>query len=159
MGRLRSRDAGGVLRSSGSIMPDKLSPQEEAFVREQRVARLATADARGQPFAVPIVFALASGRLYTAIDEKPKSGRPLRRLRNIAENPRVAVIFDRYDEDWERLAWVLVRGTASIVEDADEKRAALAALRKKYPQYESMALEDRPLIRLDPEHVSSWGEI
>jgi PPOX class probable F420-dependent enzyme len=140
-------------------MPDTLSFEEESFVHSQRVARLATADATGQPFAIPVVFALLDGRFYTAIDEKPKSGAPLRRLRNIEENPRVAVIIDHYDDDWTQLAWVLVRGTASIVGDTDEKRSALAALRERYPQYESMALEGRPLIRIQPEHVSSWGAL
>ncbi|HUF52820.1 MAG TPA: TIGR03668 family PPOX class F420-dependent oxidoreductase [Dehalococcoidia bacterium] len=140
-------------------MPANFTPEEEAFIRAQRVARLATADASGQPFAVPIVFTLLRGFLYTAIDEKPKSGRPLRRLRNIEENPRVAVIVDRYDDDWSQLAWVLIRGKTAIVTDGAEKSDALAGLREKYPQYESMALEDKPLIQIEPEGVSSWGAL
>ncbi len=55
--------------------------------------------------------------LSVAIDEKPKreSGRPLKRVRNIVENPAVAVVVDRYDEDWMRLGWVMLRGRAEIL--------------------------------------------
>lgn len=91
------------------------------------------------------------------MDEKPKSGRPLKRLRNIEENPQVALVFDRYDDDWTRLAWVLFQGRASLVTDADEKERAAAALRDKYRQYRSMSLERHPLIRVEPERTASWG--
>lgn len=144
-----------------------LSPQEEAFLREQRVARLATADAQGRPSLVPVCFVYLDGVVYTAVDEKPKlalsdaegSGQRLRRLRNIEENPRVALLFDRYEDDWERLGWVLLRGRASLVSEAAERARALAALREKYRQYQSMALEERPLIRVEPEQASSWGAV
>lgn len=136
-----------------------LSAREEAFLRAQRVGHLATADAEGRPSVVPIAFAYLDGRLYTAVDEKPKSGRKLRRLRNIEANPRVAVVCDHYEDDWSRLGWVLVRGRASLVEDASERAGALAALQEKYPQYRSMALEGWPLLRIDVERASSWGEL
>jgi PPOX class probable F420-dependent enzyme len=140
-------------------MPDALSRREERFVREQPVARMATADAEGRPFVVPICFACEEGCLYTPIDEKPKSGRPLRRLRNIEANPQVAIVFDRYDDDWRRLAWVLIRERAALVTDAGEKAAAATALRRRYGQYRSMALEQLPMIRITPEHVASWGAL
>ena len=136
-----------------------LSPEEEAFVRARRVAHLATADAGGRPFVIPVCFVYMDGRLYTPVDEKPKSGRRLRRLRNIEANPQVALVFDRYDDDWERLAWVLLRGRASLVTDAGEKASALAALRRKYEQYRAMALEEGPLIRIQPERAASWGAV
>lgn len=138
-----------------------LSPEQEEFVRRQPVGHLATADADGQPFVIPVCFAYLDGRLYTPVDEKPKSPdvSALRRLRNIEANPRVSVVFDRYDDDWQRLAWVLVLGTASLVEDDGERGEALAALREKYPQYRSMALEGRPLIRIEPQRASGWGAL
>jgi len=68
-------------------------------------------------------------------------------------------VFDRYDEDWTRLAWVLVRGTAAVLAYGPEHAGALAALREKYPQYRAMALEDRPVIRVIVERVSSWGDL
>src|SRR3989304_2360316 len=101
-----------------------LSSREEDFVRAQRVARMATADARGRPFAVPVCFVYVNGCLYTPVDEKPKSGGRLRRLRNIEANPQVALVFDHYEDDWERLAWVLIRGRASLVMGRSEKAEA-----------------------------------
>ena len=136
-----------------------LSPREVVFVRAQRVARMATADAHGRPFAVPICFVYLKGCLYTPIDEKPKGGRRLRRLRNIEANPQVAIVLDRYEDDWDRLAWVLIRGRASLVMDRGEKAQAAAALRRKYEQYRSMALEQLPLIRVNPEQTASWGAV
>ncbi|MCH7998833.1 MAG: TIGR03668 family PPOX class F420-dependent oxidoreductase [Chloroflexi bacterium] len=136
-----------------------LSQEQEAFVRAQRVAHLATANADSQPFVIPVCFVYTNGLLYTPVDEKPKGGKRLRRLRNIEENPQVALVFDRYEDDWERLAWVLLRGKASLVTDAGEKAQALAALRRKYEQYRAMALEERPLIRIEPERAASWGTI
>jgi PPOX class probable F420-dependent enzyme len=123
------------------------------------VAHLATADATGAPHVVPVCFALLDQTLYIAIDEKPKTGDPraLRRLRNIEANPRVALVVDEYDEDWSRLGFVLLRGVARLTDDGVERTRALAALRARYPQYVSMALEARPLVAIDIRRVSSWG--
>ena len=98
-------------------MQAPLPPDVRTFVEQRRVARLATADAQGHPHAVPIVYTLDGSRLYFALDAKPKSVPPerLRRVRNIAENPRVAVIVDDYREDWRRLAYVLLEGEAVLL--------------------------------------------
>ncbi len=101
-------------------------------------------------------FALSEGAVVTPIDEKPKSGRPLGRLRNIAHDPRVCLLVDRWDEDWRSLAWVRVDGTAEVLSRGLERPAAIAALREKYPQYRSMALEERPLIVIAVERVRAW---
>lgn len=123
------------------------------------MAHLATADAGGRPHVVPVCFVYIEGGFYTPIDEKPKRSARLKRLRNIEENPRAALVFDRYEEDWGRLGWVLVRGAASTLGGGAEHSRALAALRQKYPQYRSMALEEKPLIRIEVEKVSSWGRL
>ena len=101
-------------------------------VDAERVARLATVGADGRPHVVPICFALDGDTLYTAVDEKPKSTRRLRRLANIEANPRVEVVVDRWDEDWSQLWWVRLGGRAEIVE-RDER--ALELLQAKYEQY------------------------
>lgn len=97
--------------------------------------------------------------MYTAVDEKPKRADPinLRRVRNILGNPRVCFTVDTYDEDWTRLAWLQVRGTASLVTRVEEREPGLKALRTRYPQYESMDLESRPLIRVTPFRVTRWA--
>src|SRR5947208_13777474 len=110
-----------------------LATRELQFLQSQRVGHLATADAEGRPHVVPVCFAYLDGRIYIAIDEKPKRSLKLKRLRNIEENPEVAIVFDRYDEDWSRLAWVLVHGMATVLDRVTEHGRAIARLRAKYP--------------------------
>lgn len=135
------------------------SASQLQFIESRRVAHLATADDSGRPHVVPVCFAHLDGRFYIVIDDKPKRSLRLKRLRNIEENPRVALVFDRYDDDWTHLGWVLVRGPAAILDGGTEHERALAALRDRYEQYRSMTLEGRPLIRVAAERVSSWGDL
>ena len=112
-----------------------LSPEQTAFLVRRRVARLATAEAGGRPHAVPVCFAYRAGAVYIALDEKPKDVPPerLKRVRNILENPEVTLVADRYAEDWSRLAFVMVRGRAGLLEPgAEEHTAAVRLLRGKY---------------------------
>ena len=138
-----------------------LSVRERAFVETRRVAHLATADSRAVPQVVPVCFGLAEDALYITIDQKPKreGGRPLKRLRNIAENPRVSVVFDRYDEDWRRLAWVMLHGRAGILTEGPEHDRAQALLRARYRQLEAMEIGPLPVIVMRIERVASWGEL
>jgi PPOX class probable F420-dependent enzyme len=129
------------------------------LVERARVARLATCGADNAPHLVPICFVVTAERLYSVIDEKPKRTRTaLKRLRNLRENPRAAVLVDHYEEDWGRLAYAMLRGEATEVTDASEYAAALAALRAKYSQYRAMDLAGgrNPMLRLTIEKVSYW---
>ena len=139
----------------------RLSDAERAFVDAMRVARFATADAAGSPHVVPVCYALAGDDFYVTIDEKPKRAglRAMKRLRNIGENPNVAVVVDRYDDDWVRLAWVMLRGRAEILAGGDEHDHAQAALRERYPQYRAMRLEPLPVIALRIGRVNAWGAL
>jgi PPOX class probable F420-dependent enzyme len=116
-----------------------------------RVARLATVDPRGRPHVVPISFALDGDTLYTAVDEKPKRTRELQRLRNIQANPQVEVLIDHYEDDWSRLWWVRLRGTARIVDD----RRAMELLAAKYPQYRAR-IPAGPVIAVSIEERIEW---
>ena len=135
-----------------------LTADQRAFLGSQRVARLATADASGAPHAIPVCFALVDNRIYVAIDEKTKRVGPLRlrRVRNVLSNPAVALVADVYDADWSTLAGVLARGRAEVLEGGHEHRLAVGLLREKYPQYASMALEQRPIIAIEIEAAISW---
>lgn len=135
-----------------------LSSAEAAFVSAQPLGHLATADAGGRPHVVPVCFAYLDGEFWIAIDEKPKRTTRLKRLRNIEENAHVALVIDRYDDDWSRLAYVMVQGQATVTTGGAEPQA-LAALRQKYEPYRQMALEDRSVIRIRPERVASWGDV
>ena len=134
----------------------RIDPQTRAFIDSQRVARLATTGADGAPHVVPVVFARLHDAVYIVIDEKPKRTLRLRRLRNIAENPRAALLIDVYDEDWSRLRWTMLRGAASVLDPGAEHADAIVALRARYPQYAAMALDDRPVIRLQVDQVTGW---
>jgi len=138
------------------IMTDAI----RAFCETSRVARLATADAKGVPHLVPVCYAIVDDTLYITIDEKPKrTDIPLKRLRNIAANPEVAVTVDRWDEDWRRLAWVMLRGRADILADGPEHDAAHVRLRERYPQYRSMEIAPLPVIAVRIERVLNWGDL
>lgn len=124
------------------------------------VARLATVDGQGRPHLVPVTFAVAGGRIVTAVDRKPKRGHDLRRLRNIAANPRVSVLVDHYADDWRELWWVRADGVARVVgtgpETAGERAALLAPLLAKYPQYAD-APPDGPVVEISVTGWSHWA--
>ncbi len=141
-----------------------MTPEQERYLRGARVARLATVDDLGGPHVVPVCFVYEAGRIYTALDRKPKSVLPkrLRRVKNILANPGVALLVDRYTEDWDRLSYMLIRGKASVVEEEEERVFAVVALRAKYSQYFEMLKDEATVIAVQPESVSSWaasGEI
>lgn len=110
---------------------------------------------------MPVCYALAGDALYVTIDAKPKRvpGSTLKRLRNIAENARVALVVDRYAEDWSRLGWVLLRGRADILAAGAEHVAAQAALRARYPQYAAMDLAALPVIAIRIARATCWGDL
>ena len=135
----------------------------EALLDTWPVARLATLTREGRPHQVPIVFARVQGRLWSPIDAKPKAPGELARVRHLRANPAASLLLDAYAEDWSRLWWLRVDATARVVEPAalagdPEAAAAVAALRVKYPQYQSLAvLRDPPvLLALSPQRIESW---
>ncbi len=123
---------------------------------EARVARMATVHPRGWGHLVPIVFVLEGGVLYTSVDAKPKRTPELRRIRNIRSNPQVTVLVDHYDEAWEQLWWVRLRGPARILEEGEERARAVALLREKYPQYRDMPPQGA-VIAVDVEEWRGWA--
>jgi PPOX class probable F420-dependent enzyme len=126
------------------------------FIEEQRVGRLATVDDAGAPHVVPVCFVLDSDVVYSAIDEKPKRGGRLRRLRNIEGNSSVQLLFDVYEEDWVQLRYVQLRGRGRIIDGGEEHRRAIGLLRARYEQYRAMDLESRPVIAVDVARVVEW---
>ena len=135
--------------------------RERAFLLGRRIARLASADARGEPHVVPVCFALDGETVYVSVDEKPKrdAGRPLKRIRNLLENPAVSLVADHYEEDWRRLGWVMLRGRAEILYRGEEHDLAQRLLRARYPQYRTMRLASLPVIAVRVRRVTSWGDL
>ena len=137
-----------------------LSEPQACFLAARRVGHLATADARAAPHLVPVCFVVSDGAVYITIDQKPKGAvRALKRLKNIIENPVATFVADRWDEDWTRLGWVMLRGPTEILADGAEHDRAQSLLRSRYPQYRGMALDDLPVIAIRIERVTSWGNL
>ena len=139
----------------------RLSTKEKVFLRPARIAHLATADRKAHPHVVPICYVFDGSALYSPIDEKPKRASPLdlKRIKNIRSNPHVAVIVDRYSENWTRLAYVLILGKARVLTKGKRHKNAVILLRRKYPQYRRMAIDERPMIQIRPTRIRSWGKL
>lgn len=118
-----------------------------------RIARLATADERGRPHIVPIVFAVSKDVVYSAVDDKPKRTTALKRMANIRANPHVSVLADHYEEDWSKLWWVRADGWARVLEPEDpEARRGLGLLRSRYEQQRVLGA----VLAVDVERWSGW---
>ena len=130
-----------------------------ALFAQSPVAMLATVGPDGAPHLVPVVFAVNVERerpvVYTAVDAKRKSTKRLQRLTNIEANPRVSMLVDHYDEDWARLWWVRADGLAEIHYSGDEMASGYALLRRKYVQYQRIAL-DGPVVTVTVTRFAAW---
>ncbi len=150
-----------------------LTADERRFLADVRSAVLATTDPHGRPRLVPICHVVGErddglGRplLYTPIDEKPKASddpAKLSRVRDLLVLPAAVVLAERWDEDWTRLGWLRVYGSAEILEpqphEREEHATAVDALRAKYHQYREHRLEGRPIIRITISEARSWGAV
>src|ERR1051326_1838904 len=131
---------------------------ELAMLAGIRVGRLATTDKAGQPHVIPVVFATDGDKLYTPLDKKPKRVAPnqLKRVRNLLENPRLAFVVDHYEDDWTKLAWVMVKGMGELLESGEAYATGIRLLEEKYPQYQTMPLNNQPLIVITPAQITGW---
>lgn len=138
-----------------------ITDTQQRFLATQRVAHFASADAHGQPHVVPVCYCVLGNSIYFSIDEKPKqaNARGLKRLRNIEQNPKVSLVIDRYDENWSRLAWIMLRGCAEVLEGGTEHALAQQTLSRRYPQYRNMQLSALPVVATRIKHVAAWGAI
>lgn len=120
------------------------------------MARLATVGPAGQPHIVPVTFAIDGDLIYSAVDTKPKRGTRLQRLRNILDNPHVAMLADHYDADWDRLWWVRADGLATILDQPADVAAVAALLTARYPQYREIEPVG-PVIRVAVRRWTGWA--
>lgn len=135
----------------------------QRFINAHVVARLATADGGGQPHVIPFCYAFDGEHIYFVVDQKPKrqTGKPIKRIRNMLENPHAAIVIDDYADDWTQLAYVLITGTTALVSDETEYDRLLVLLRERYPQYREMELTfaTNAMVRITPTKVHAWGKI
>jgi PPOX class probable F420-dependent enzyme len=139
-----------------------ISRSIEEFIERARVARLATVDYTSKPHLVPVVFVFYDKHFFIPIDQKRKTVKPqrLKRIKNIQNNPNVALLIDKYSEDWTKLAFVMIQGKASIITSKSQGnipiQEAYKKLTTKYQQYQKIGLSEMSII-INPEKVSSWG--
>ncbi|MDE2938539.1 MAG: TIGR03668 family PPOX class F420-dependent oxidoreductase [Chloroflexota bacterium] len=142
-----------------------LSPNQMKLLANAPVGHLSTAGKGGAPHVIPVCFALDSRKdgaaIYIALDQKPKRAplTRLRRVRNILENPQVALVVDHYEADWAKLWYILVTGAAEVLEEVEDdyRRHAVQLLRRKYPQYREMDIDENPVIKITPGRVAAWA--
>jgi PPOX class probable F420-dependent enzyme len=132
------------------------SAEMRTRVAAARVAHLATAGADGRPHIVPICFAVDEETLYFAVDAKPKRTRNLKRLQNIATNPRVSILVDHYENDWDRLWWVRLDGHARVVTDDAGLGLALQLLAQRYAQYRATRPHG-PVVAVSIDRITGWS--
>lgn len=137
-----------------------LTDQQLLFLQTQRVGRLATADPTGAPHVIPVCYACERHAIAIPLDTKPKRVTPqqLKRVRNILANPQVAFVVDHYSEDWNELAYLLIRGHATLLPvDSPEHQQFVVLLQHRYAQYRSMPIAAQPIIAIHPTSVVAWG--
>ncbi|NIT14279.1 MAG: TIGR03668 family PPOX class F420-dependent oxidoreductase [Candidatus Dadabacteria bacterium] len=131
------------------------------YISKKRLAHFATCDIKGNPTVLPICFVYYNDNVYTPLDNKPKKTSPsnLKRVKNIIENPSVSVVIDEYNDDWDRLSFVIIQGTASLIDHGAEYEDALDQLCEKYVQYTKMKLKDLglPVIKIVSDKIITWG--
>ena len=142
--------------ASGSVEHlSDLPPAIKEVLDSERRGVLTTVDGEARPHAVPVVFAIYKDQIVTPIDRKPKTTRALGRRKNIEQNPQAALLVDRWSEDWTELAWLMIRGTASV-QPADGSTEEVEAIIARYPQYRD-TLEGSEIIRIAPRRIAWWS--
>lgn len=120
------------------------------------VVRLATVGADGGPHVVPTTFVVDGDLIFMAVDHKPKASRRLRRLANIAAEPRVSVLADHYEDDWDRLWWVRADGEAEILDSTEAMAGPIRLLCERYPQY-AERMPEGPVIAVTVTRWTGWA--
>ncbi len=147
----------------GSRLKSIPTERESYFIQTHKIARMATVDKLGKPLVHPICYVFDGNNIYTPIDNKPKRVKvnELKRIKNILENQNISIVIDDYDDDWNKLSYVIIHGKAELIHGGKEYHESLRILSEKYPQYREMALAELnlPVIRIVPNRIISWGNI
>ena len=132
----------------------RLNKKIAKLIAQERVCRVATAGSDGTTHLVPVCHVLAGAKIYFG------SGDDGRKVKNLRENPRIAMTVDLYSDDWAQIRGVMVQGTAKLIERGPRFKQARDRLYRKYPQYRNeaaIAPSDSVVIEVTPTHVFTWG--
>ena len=132
----------------------RLTKKVAKLIASERVCRVATAGADGRPHLVPVCHVLAGDKIVFG------SGDDGRKVKNLRDNPQIAITVDLYSDDWSQLRGVMVQGTARLIERGPRFKQARARLYAKFPQYAREAAispSDSVVVEVTPTHVFTWG--
>ena len=146
----------GTSLYSRLVNPQRLPGWASEMLEQARVARLGLVDDADRPRVLPVTFAVAEGAVWSAVDHKPKRSRDLARLRYLRRRPEAALCVDRYEDDWERLWWVRLRGRARVLDGGDEAERALDLLTRKYEPYRRNR-PTPPVLAVDVVEWRGWA--
>ncbi len=136
----------------------KLNQKTKALIKGAKVARLATVDQKLHLYVVPVVFVFNENSFFIPLDEKIKTVNPrnLKRVKNIEKNPNVTLLIDKYQNNWKKLFFLMIRGKAKVI---DGNSKVLDKIHKllilKYPQYKKIGIGNS-CIRINPTKVTFW---
>jgi PPOX class probable F420-dependent enzyme len=139
----------------------------KTIIDKAMVARLATVDSECKPHLIPVVFVYDNDCYFIPIDEKTNRSKPenLKRVKNIQQNPNVALLIDGYNEDWRKLYFIMIQGKASIIggKESDQNEHVLLEkahkmLSGKYVQYQEIDI-GHYIIMIVPQKVITWKNV
>jgi PPOX class probable F420-dependent enzyme len=133
-------------------------PESHASLLRARRGYLGINGAEGATEVLPVCFTWAGETIWIVVDRRP--GSPfLGRRRGIEGGPKVTFMVDRWDEDWDRLQWLVAKGQVTVLDPGPEEDGALSAFESKYPQYLTYPIEEGSIVRLDVEEWTGWDAL
>ena len=128
----------------------KFSEEEERFLTDNEVGRLATIGKEGFPHAVPVCYIYHAGSLWVAIDYETA------KYRNLQSNNKVALVVDTgYDAN----RGMVIQGLATVYERGQKFRDIYAIFHEKFNWVRAnpWGEGEAPLIRIEPVRKACWG--
>ncbi len=137
----------------------KFNQKTKTLIKRAKVARLATVDQKSHPYVVPVVFVFHENSFFIPLDDKTKSVNPkkLKRVKNIVGNPNVTLLIDKYQNDWKKLFFLMIHGTATVIDGKNSKLMDKIhkLLISKYPQYKKIGIGNS-CIKIRPQKAIFW---
>lgn len=121
------------------------------FLHEEGVLRIATVGSDGLPYiaAFSFVFDEEEEAVYLITRAEAKT------VQNLKKKPETALLADVYNGNGWKNQFVMIRGTATIIEENPELERVIGMRKKKFPWQELGPIK-WAAIRVKPTRVRSW---
>ncbi len=149
-----------MARKDISLTDDELA----AFLESGRTLQVASIDADGYPHLAPMWYVVRDGKLTFRSFTKSQ------KIVNLKRNPKVSVLLEA-GETYDELKGVMIRGTATLIDDRATVLTIYGAIAAKYRMVggQSVVLDDEALeaafgsyaekntaVIVEPVKVASW---